>query len=186
MYETLNYKIEGIAPLIMHNGQLADPLNDYAKALKKLSGNKKKTDATHEEMARVEFMGGLYVDDDLRPCIPGSCLEAVITEAAKEKRQGKDAKRGVICDGNFPIKYDGPIGADELWDDKRFRDRRAVRIKQVRIMRTRPIFKKWSADVSISYLPDVFNESDVNELIERAGMVGLMDYRPRFGRFEVA
>jgi hypothetical protein len=30
--------IEGTAPIIMHNGQTADPLNQYAKAIKQISG----------------------------------------------------------------------------------------------------------------------------------------------------
>lgn len=185
MYETRSYKIVGVTPLIMHNGRLADPLDDHAEALKKLSCNRKKTKAVYEEMARVEFMGGLYVNDDLLPCIPGLNLEALIVETAKETRQGKDAKRGIICDSDVPIEYEGPKNAESLWQDRRFRDRRSVRIGQVRVMRTRPVFKKWSAEIVISHLPDIFDGSDVDEIIQRAGMVGLMDYRPRFGRFEV-
>ena len=44
-WTTLTYKITGDAPLIMHNGDLANPLSKAAKALKQVTGKKKKTDA---------------------------------------------------------------------------------------------------------------------------------------------
>jgi hypothetical protein len=59
------YKLTGIRPLIMHNGRMADPLDPMAKKLKKLSGERKKTDATHEKMAEIEWEASLYWSDSL-------------------------------------------------------------------------------------------------------------------------
>ena len=39
----LSININGIAPVIMHCGQTADPLNHFAKAMKKCSGKRNKT-----------------------------------------------------------------------------------------------------------------------------------------------
>ena len=41
--------------LIMHNGQTADPLNPFSKAMKEISGKRKKTDTDYEAMANIEF-----------------------------------------------------------------------------------------------------------------------------------
>ena len=52
--EKLCFKIVGVAPLVMHNGELANPMSEGAKALKRVTGKKAKTDADHAEIARVE------------------------------------------------------------------------------------------------------------------------------------
>ena len=51
--------IRGIAPLLMHNGQLANPLNPLAKEMKKVTSVRTKTDEHHLELQRLEFLAGL-------------------------------------------------------------------------------------------------------------------------------
>lgn len=84
----------------MHSGRLADPLNPIAKAVKKVSSKRMKTDADFAELARLEFLGGLYLHRG-EPCIPGEVLEAALIEAARKMRRGQQAKAGVICDDFF-------------------------------------------------------------------------------------
>lgn len=55
-----------------------------------------------------------------------------------------------------------------------------------RVMRTRPIFRSWSCAVDIDFLPDQINQRDIVEFVEVAGrIIGLCDWRPKFGRFEI-
>jgi hypothetical protein len=185
MYKTLKFKIDGIAPLIMHNQQLCDPCNPITRLMKAITAKgKKKTDADQEELARLEFMGGLYVGDDGAPIVPGEMIEAVIRDGARKSRQGKDSLSGIISDGNWPLIYDGPKTADELWEDARFRDARGVVIGKSRIIRMRPKFTVWALKFEVSYLEDVVNAKDVTSWLEEAGrIVGMGDFRPRFGRF---
>jgi len=188
MLQELKFKIVGTSPLLMHNGQLADPLNKYARALKEISGKRSKTEADHEEMARLEFLGGLYLNDG-QPCIPGHVLEAALIGkggAARKQRMGKQAAAGLYCLDNFPLEYDGPKGADSLWADEAFRLAALVKVQQSRVVRTRPMFKDWSAIVTVSFDTDFVNPDDVRLWIDIAGSeVGLMDWRPRYGRFSV-
>ena len=187
MYKPLHFAITGMAPLLMHNGQLADPLNDIAKKMKAIAGKRKKTDADFEELAKLEFLGGLYLDDKERPVVPGELIESMLAESAKSQRMGKQFKAGVICDGAWSLLYDGPKNADSLWENKGFRDTRGVRIGQNKVMRTRPVFMKWSLKFTVQFLDDVMNEAQVREILTHAGrLVGIGDYRPKFGRFEVA
>lgn len=189
MYEAVEFKIQGISPLIMHNGQLADPLNPFSKQLKEITGKRKKTDADHEAMSKIEWFGGLYVNDDKRPVVPGTNIEAMLIEAGKKVRMGDAFKAGVICDGDWPVDYDGPKAAEELWNKAggKFTDRRGCVVGQSRVMRTRPIFRKWGLAFTINFLPDLLNLKDVRQAVTTAGrIIGLCDYTPKFGRFELA
>ena len=81
-YEIVSVRVRGIAPLICHNGQLVDPMNKWVRAIKKLTNKgKKKTDEDIAEIARLEFLGGLYAGEDGAPCVPGENIEAWLGEA---------------------------------------------------------------------------------------------------------
>lgn len=182
-YERLRFRLTGASPLVMHNGRLANPLDPFAKALKTVSGKRAKTDADFEEMARIEFLGGLYMGED-GPCIPGEVIEATLISAAKKNKRGPQAKAGILSDGLHRIEYDGPRGSDDLWADDRFRLVAGVRVGQARVMRTRPIFRDWSAEIFVDFLPGQLNRSEVAEMVRVAGeVVGIGDWRPRFGRY---
>jgi len=43
----------------MHNGQLADPMNRFTKAIKEITGKRKKSDSDHMEISHLEFLGSL-------------------------------------------------------------------------------------------------------------------------------
>jgi hypothetical protein len=186
MYQTIDFSIRGMAPLLVHNGQLADPLNPIAIRMREISGKRKKTDTDHIELGRLEFLGGLYLDDG-KPCIPGINIEAMLTDAGRKLRMGDAIKAGVISDGNWPIIYDGPKNPDKMWEAGKFHDRRGVKLNgKVTVIRTRPIFHSWALDFSVSFLPDVINKKQVVDLVSLAGQrVGLGDFVPRYGRFEM-
>lgn len=190
MYKRIDFSISGISPLICHNGQLGDPLNKFSKELKAISGKRKKTDSDYEDMAKIEWFGGLYVDENHRPVFPGSNIESALVAAGKKQRLGDAFKAGVISDGLWPIEYEGPKTAEELWSKAadKFTDRRGVKLaKSSTVIRTRPIFRKWGLSFSVDYLPDLLNEAQVREAMATIGrIIGFGDYKPKFGRFEVA
>jgi hypothetical protein len=181
----LNFEIKGVAPLIMHNGQTADPLSKFSKMIKQISSKRNKTDADYEELARLEWYAGLYLQDG-KPCIPGEVLEATFSNSAKRRKLGKQAQAGLICAGNYQLIYEGPDDVNVLWENHAFRLTVGVRIKGNRIMRTRPIFRKWASQIEVQFDSSMLNGSQVEEIVRIAGEeVGLMDWRPKFGRFEV-
>lgn len=131
--------LQGVSPLIMHNGTLADPLSSIAKAMKKISAKRDKTDADLEELAKLEWYGGLYVQDGA-PCIPSEVLEAHILDVAKKRRKGQQARAGLYCDGKFPLLYAGPRDPDALREDPAFRLTAHARMQRSRVMCTGPCF----------------------------------------------
>jgi len=184
-YKTLKFKIIGVAPLLMHNGQTADPLNHHSKSIAEITSKRKKTEADHLEVARREWFACLYLMNG-EPCIPGEVIEAVLVAGAKKERRGDAAKAGIIVENNSQLLYKGPRKPEELWKDERFRLRVPARLKSQRIIRTRPRFDDWSAEIVVKYLPTLVNPSEVRSFLVTAGeQVGLCDWRPRFGRFVV-
>jgi len=183
-WKTLTYRITGDAPLIMHNGALANPLSAASKQLKQVTSKKKKTDADFERMAEIEFKAGLYMDEDSGPVIPGENIEATLYSAAKITKEGKIAKSACFVPKHAVLLYDGPRDADGLWQEEEFRNCVGVKVGMSRIMRTRPIFKDWSAVIEVEYEDSDVNEEQVDRWVNSAGtQVGLCDWRPRCGRF---
>lgn len=182
----LTFRLTGVAPLLMHNGSLADPFNPITKEMKKVSSKRKKTDSDFEELARLEFLGGLYVNSEGSPIVPGILVESAILNGAKKDKNGSIFKSSVFCEGEFELKYNGPKTAEELEKNSEFRLTCGARVSNARIMRTRPMFKEWSVDVVVTYLPEVVDKDMVIQAVKKAGeLVGLGDWRPRFGRFDV-
>jgi hypothetical protein len=185
MFEKYSCRITGVAPLILHSGQLADPLNDYAKEMKKISGKRHKTEADLEELARLEWHGSLYLSEG-QVVIPGEVLEAHLVEAAKKRKKGQQAKASLFCDGVFPLLYDGPSDVNVLWQDADYRLTAGVKVQRNRIMRTRPLFKSWSLSAQVLYNPSQLNLGEIQDFFRIGGeQIGLGDWRPRFGRYVV-
>ncbi len=181
------YVIEGTAPLMMQSDKLADPIGDDAKELKKFSGKRKKTDDDHEAMKRIEWGANLYTDNKGVIIVPSQNIFRMIVEAARLSKKGKDVERGcMIMINENPLYYDGPKSLRALYENARFVDRRTVVVSRSRVMRTRPIFPTWSLPFTVNYDPDVIDMNELDGFVETAGKyIGLGNYRPRFGRFEV-
>lgn len=186
MYK-LNVTIEGTAPLLMHNERLADPFDDITKRMKVVSANRKKGEDDHEELAQLEFEGGLYFDDDAGPYIPGKNLQSMLVYAARRMKLGKEFEAGVrICDEVNPLTYTGPRTVAGLYQDRKFRDRRGIGVQGKRIFRTRPKFKAWAVTFDVQVTADSVSLEIAQNVLEIAGQYqGLGDYRPLFGQFAV-
>lgn len=172
--------------LLMHNVQLANPLNPYAKELKTLNSKRVKSDEDREAIAQVEFLGSLYYDDDLGPVIPQDMLLASIITGARLDKLGKQVERAFVGfdDDQFPLLYAGPRTPKELWADKNFVDSRPAGVQGSKVIRTRPIFRSWGFEAVVEFDTEVMNPEEVERCIVKAGkFAGLGDYRKLFGRY---
>ena len=135
-------------------------------------------------MARLEFLGGLYLSAE-GPVIPSQNIEGTLVYAARKRAQGLIAKSGMFCDAHALLEYDGPRTPDELWKDEGFRFAALVKVGQARVVRTRPIFKDWSTIATINYDDEQINLSGVDDWVKIGGsIIGLCDWRPKYGRYE--
>jgi hypothetical protein len=185
---TITFHLRSTCPALMQAETLANPLADLTRELKKITGKKRRTDTDHEEMARIEFLAGLYYDPKIGPYWPGINIDRMFCDAAKITRRGQDVKRAfMVLDSKVPLIYDGPRTPKAMYEDsERFVDMRSVVIQQKRTMRCRPIFHEWEVEFTAMHDPDVINREDVIGFAETAGrMIGLSTFRPRYGRFVV-
>lgn len=184
--KTLNYRIIGETPLVMHNGELANPFNPITKAIKKLTEKKKNmTEADMLRLAELEFKGSLYLFDG-KPCIPGEVWEATLRSAARATRKGKDVERGVRVLDSTVLEFDGSQNPDELWKDERFHFGKMVNINKSKVYRMRPIFNEWACSLSVDYDESVLDEEEVDSFVQKAGENGyLLEWYGRYGKYRV-
>jgi hypothetical protein len=188
MMETIKFHLKGTAPALMQSERLANPLDSLARDKKKLATKRKKTDADHEEIARMEFIGSLYYDPAIGPYWPGQNIDRMFRDAATITKRGKDVMRAFMTlDDKIPLIYEGPRTPEGMYAERdRFVDMRSVVQQRARIMRCRPIFRDWEVKFEAAFDPDVLNREDVVGFAKTAGqMVGLSTFRPRYGRFQV-
>lgn len=175
----------GTEPLVMHNSRLSDPMDDVTRAIKAVSGKRKKTDDDHVEMARLEYLGGLYHDKDFGPYVPGENIQRCLVDGAKITRLGRAVTQGVFIKTDVnALVYNGPRDTDGLWADANFRLRRSVKVTTSRVMRTRPLFREWELEAVGILDTAIVSFDELCEIADTAGSrIGLGDWRPRYGRF---
>jgi hypothetical protein len=87
----MTLRLDGERPLLMNSSAKADPLNPIKIELDRLTSKRDKTAADHEQIAKAEWHGGLWLHDG-NPCIPSEAIESAFIAAAKTRRKGKQAK----------------------------------------------------------------------------------------------
>lgn len=190
--KTVDLKITGTSPLLMHSARLADPLDPATKALASITSIRKKTEETHRAAAKAEFTGGLYYNTVSGVHLPGINIFACIVQGARLSKNGVKVERGVMV---APDAYECPIvfaddkmTPEELFENGSYTSRMSVKVGQSRVMRTRPIFRDWALVASFTVDEDQINVEDFVTHAETAGRyVGLGDFRKGggFGRFDV-
>lgn len=186
-WKKAKFQLKGNCPLILHNGGLANPLNPIVKQMKLISGKRKKTDADLEELARLEFIGGLYYSDNPGYILPAELIEATINGGARKFKEGPDAKSGMVIMEHAKLEFpDCDLLPQELWEKEEYRFQKMVVVSRARILRTRPIIDNWSAVVEVTFEDTICNNSQIFKWLKKAGeSVGVCDWRPRYGRFDV-
>ena len=185
--QKLTIQLTGVSPILMHSGQTADPLNHYSKALKAISSKRSKTDADHEEMSKIEWFASLYLNKQQQVILPDFLLESAFINGAKKSKLGKQAQAGLFIENHATLDFDGQdLSPDELFERGENLHRKAVRVQQNKVMRTRFIAEQWGAKINLVYNDTLLNEAQVIRAIEDCGeQVGLCDWRPKYGRFLV-
>lgn len=178
--------LTGTAPLLLHSAQLSDPLNQWTKQIAKVSGKRQKTEEDHQELGRLEHRGGMYFDSEFGPYLPGSNVEAALFRAASKQKLMSALKTALVIPEEVnPLAYPGPRDADGLWADKKYVHRASVKVGTSRVIRTRPQFPVWSVTVTGFLDTEIIDPDAFENIVETAGrVIGLGDWRPRFGRFE--
>lgn len=172
---TVSVSIEGVSPILFHrwnNESVA------AKSAAKKGSAEKKSD---------DIGSYVYRDDDGHLCIPGEYLRGAIVAAAKfiqDPRSPRKSASDLFKAAVISLTPLASLGVKD-WD---YIDQRRVTIQRNSITRSRPAMKEgWKASFEFMVnLPEYVNQSMLNSTIQSAGrLIGIADFRPTFGRFNV-
>jgi hypothetical protein len=195
-FDELRVRWHGESPLAMHNGRLADPLDPIAKQMKKISAKRKKTDEDLLDLAKIEYTGSLYFDENLGPVVPVHCILATIVNGGRKTKIGKEVALAVFAQGLnghgdsgvIELQYDGPRDVESLWSGGAGRHvfKRSVVVQRARVMRYAPIFPEWALEFLVKFDAQIINKENVIKAMQDGGLyIGLCECRPRKGRFSV-
>jgi hypothetical protein len=191
MQSKVKVSIKGRSPLMMHNVRLANPRDPFTKKLKEYTSKRNKTDDDHDQIAKIEFLGGLYYHESVGIHIPGYCLDATFYNGSKKFKKGPAFKMGAMTlEDRVKLIYKGPETPDELFENGGFDDIRAMsaqgRSGGGKIMRCRPVFPEWSCTFTLLFDPSLISETDLRRAVEIGGeQIGVLESRPRYGKFEI-
>ena len=166
-------EIKGISPLLQHR---------YADEGKEEKSKKRTGTPNYEDEAEIAAYklpsGELYQ--------PASHIEGAIVKASTNFRiAGKRTKsyKDLVKSAVF-VAPDAIIHQNQKYEI----DKRAVIVPSTRgrVIRHRPRIDDWALKFQIEITDDQLDESVLHEILEYAGRnVGIGDYRPRYGRFEI-
>ena len=180
-------KLTGRTGLVMHNPRMIDPEDEIVRAIKELTAKgSKQTDADRQQVARLEWFGGVYHDPEIGVYVPAWNVVKCINRGAVVTKNGKDVLRSLsVLTDRVPLQYDGPRDLAKLYDSPEFRLRKEVGVGQKKVMRVRPIFRRWSLSLEAELIEDLMNPGDLLRVTETAGLSeGLGDARALgYGRF---
>ena len=168
-------QIEGTAPILFHRWSV-EGVEAKGKAAK---GSKaKKSD---------DLESYVYRNDAGELCLPSEYLRMAVVGAAKFRQDPRSPRKSAM-----DLFKAGIVGLDPLcsfgvngWD---FVDQRRVMIQRNGITRCRPALNTgWKVTVPIQVLlPEYIPPAMLNEVVQSAGrLIGIADFRPTYGRFQV-
>lgn len=173
--------IHGLRPYLQHRR----PQDEKDVEKSKQITNILRKNAYDVEAGAAEAALGVYLNSKGKPYIPADQIQESMTRAGTQIRvagQGKKTYKDFMRSYLFITPEQIPL-TPETWEV----DRRFVRINRAGIMRHRPIFNDWAAKMKITLTDDTIPVDVVLEILRISGTrVGIGDYRPRFGLFEVA
>jgi len=178
-------KIKSLCAMLHHGSQ--------AVGMEKTTGKKKGGEALLGDSD--EWKKTIYFKESIGVYLPAMVFEACVVNAAKQfkvtgrQTATKYVQGGLFCIDEFlPFFVDGkPI---KTLDDPRIKiDVRTVKNPSTkgRNVRYRAKFDEWESKFRFMVTTDDYLRTDLlKEIVSYAGnFVGVDDYRPRFGRFDV-
>lgn len=164
--DLMRVKIEGVTPMIIDNGQTANPLNSYAKKLKELTGKRNKSEEDIEKLLMVQWEAGLYWNDKIGLYMPNENMSAGFYKAAKKNKLGKSCSAVTFTDPlGFPIITKNHTDFQALKADPENKLQKIVVIQKAKTLSCRPIFKEWKMNFELEFENAEINPTDVKLIL---------------------
>lgn len=183
--------LKGTRPMLMHNGRLANPLDPLTRQVAGLAAKRKKTTDDYQLLLSHEALAGCWETPDGRLGLPTENVWASLYQAAKAFKLGQLVKRALLFDGDevSSLRVNGKeVNAKAFvhQPDGQNMFIRTVNVNGRKVLRARPIVRNWESTHAFALLDDVMDTNDLGRVLEYAArLVGVGDWRPLYGRYEV-
>lgn len=186
----LSFKLKGLTPLVMNNGEKADPDSEYAIKMAELKASgAKKSPEGRMLINRCDWEGGLYFHDKMGPVVPDVNILKMVVNGGAPQKMGKEFCAYIsVAEPFTKLEYKGPRDLDGMWAANMY-DRRLVSSNGKpggpKVIRFRPLFKDWSLSFNLFADDEVDPKSIVDAMRHAGKRVGLCERSMfRWGRFE--
>lgn len=129
----------------------------------------------------------VYRDGTGELCIPGEYLRQAIINAARFRQDPRSPRKSAMDLYKAAIIFETQLASlgSRDWD---YLDSRRVVVQRNGITRTRPAMRAgWSATFDVTIiLPEYVARADLHDVVTNAGrLIGVGDFRPTYGRFQI-
>jgi hypothetical protein len=171
----VEFTITGVSDVLFHRWN-SEAVEEKAAASKNSKG--KKSD-------NVESY--VYRDAQNNICLPGEYIRQAMINAAKFRQDPRSPRKSAMDLYKAGIATETLLASlgTKKWD---YLDKRRVTVQRAGINRVRPALSKgWTATFQfIILLPEYISKDDFHAVLTNAGkLIGIGDFRPTFGRFNV-
>lgn len=183
----------GTSPLLMNATTFIDPMHPLTREFADRTAKRASTRTIDDHMmiSKVEWRGRLNYDEQLGPYMPSDTVKGSLMASATRFKLGAAVGRGLIpVDYKVPLIYDGPRDIEGMWEAG-YRDIRPAKNAGKdggRVNRTRPCFDQWKLMTTVAWNPGELDVDRLWQIGDRAGFLGIGDYRPEkggtFGMYE--
>lgn len=189
---TYTLKLTGETPgMLMHStaGMIdTDPRVKELRVLAKKTASKR-TGAEIDRISHLETVLSIYWRKG-RPHLPAANVRACIEKAARTLKDGPRVRRGMMVQR---VEFASPVFDDGTTEDEiveRTRFITPVKVGRSTVMRTRALFEKWSARITVDALDELVDSDALLRWANIGGrLIGIGDWRPdcsgEHGRFTV-
>lgn len=169
------FTIKGVADILFHRWNVEAVA---AKAGAAKGSKAKKTD-------NIESY--VYRDDDGVLCLPGEYVRQAVITAAKFRQDPRSPRKSAMDLFKAAVVSLTPLASLGVkdWD---FEHACRVQVQRSGVTRVRPALKTgWQAEFQFMVnLPEYVSPEVLQETISQAGkLIGVADFRPTYGRFQV-
>jgi hypothetical protein len=187
----------GIRPLLICNGELANPLNPEVMRMKPFATKRNKTEQETRELAKMQFMAGLYYDPEIGPFLPVPNIQRALQQGAAKNKKERIFKSSLLVEGMVgkqrdkaaaKLIYEGPTDPEKLYGNgtTQFVHQCMGKLNgKTSVLVTRPIFPIWAVEFVAIFEEDSVTPIDVATASTLAGrLVGIGTWRPYHGQFK--
>lgn len=191
--EQMTIEVEGVTPLLIHNGRTSNPLDPYSKRMKEVTSKRNKTEEDYERLMSIQWEAGLYWNDKIGLYMPGENLYAAFMAGAKKHKLGPKSSAVTFLDiPGCAIITENHMSLEGLKAEPKNKFIKTVTCQRNKTLSCRPIFQEWSMEFTLEFDAEIIDANEVKTILTTMqSRIGFGVWRPNspkpgtYGKFLV-